>query len=102
MELHTFSSVNKEFLAQYNGAMATADKAFVYFSPKTLAHKKLATITPEEVKEAFGTENVTVYTESEVLINDLKAINWNNKNLLMMSSGNFNGVDFNELAEELV
>lgn len=102
MELHTFSSLNKEFLAQYNGAMATADKAFVYFSPKTLAHKKLATITPEEVKEAFGTENVTVYTDSEALINDLKAINWQNKNLLMMSSGNFNGVDFKELAEELV
>lgn len=102
MELHTFSSLNKEFLDQYNGAMSTADKAFVYFSPKTLAHKKLATITPKEVKEAFGTENVTVYTESEVLIDDLKAINWKNKNLLMMSSGNFNGVDFNQLAEELV
>lgn len=102
MELHTFSSLNKEFLAQYNGAMATADKAFVYFSPKTLAHKKLATITPEEVKAAFGTENVTVYTESETLINDLKAMNWQDKNLLMMSSGNFNGVDFNELADELV
>lgn len=102
MELHTFSSLNKEFLEQYNGAMSTADKAFVYFSPKTLAHKKLATITPEEVKKAFGTDNVTVYTESEVLINDLKAMNWKNKNLLMMSSGNFNGVDFNELAEELV
>ncbi len=102
MELHTFSSLNKEFLAQYNGAMANADKAFVYFSPKTLAHKKLATITPEEVKKAFGTENVTVYTESETLISDLKAMNWKNKNLLMMSSGNFNGVDFNELANELV
>ena len=101
MELHTFSSLNKEFLAQYNGAMANADKAFVYFSPKTLAHKKLAPITPEEVKEAFGTKNVTVYTDSEILINDLKAMDWKDKNLLMMSSGNFNGVDFNELAEEL-
>ncbi|MCT4583020.1 MAG: Mur ligase family protein [Flavobacteriales bacterium] len=102
MELHTFSSLNKEFLAQYNGAMATADKAFVYFSPKTLAHKKLATITPEEVKTAFGTKNVTVYTESAALINDLKAMSWEDKNLLMMSSGNFNGVDFNVLAEELL
>ena len=102
MELHTFSSLNKEFLAQYNGAMANADKAFVYFSPKTLAHKKLALITPEEVKEAFGTENVTIYTESDVLINELKSMDWGNKNLLMMSSGNFDGVDFNELANQLV
>lgn len=102
MELHTFSSLNKEFLAQYDGAMANADEAFVYFSPKTLAHKKLASITPEEVKAAFGTENVTVYTESEVLIAALKAMDWKNKNLLMMSSGNFNGVDFKELADTLV
>ena len=102
MELHTFSSLNKEFLAQYNGAMKNASKAFVYFSPKTLAHKKLESISPEEVKKAFASENVTVYTDSEKLISDLKSIDWKNKNLLMMSSGNFDGVDFDQLGEELV
>ena len=102
MELHTFSSLNKEFLAQYNGAMKNATKAFVYFSPKTLEHKKLASISPEEVKDAFASENVTVYTDSKKLIADLKAIDWKNKNLLMMSSGNFDGVDFKKLGEELV
>ncbi len=102
MELHTFSSLNKEFLAQYNGAMQYADKAFVYFSPKTLAHKKLTAISPEEVKEAFATDNVTVYTDSNNLIKDLKAMDWKNKNLLMMSSGNFDGVDFLELSNELI
>jgi len=101
MELHTFSSLNNEFLAQYNGAMQNADKAFVYFSPKTLEHKKLTPISPQEVKEAFATENVTVYTNSKQLLKDLKAIIWKNKTLLMMSSGNFDGVNFNELAEDL-
>jgi len=101
MELHTFSSLNKEFLAQYNGAMQNADKAFVYFSPKTLAHKKLASISEAEVKDAFATDNVTVYTESNKLVEALKAIDWKNKNLLMMSSGNFDGVDFKQLGEEL-
>ena len=102
MELHTFSSLNEEFLKQYDGAMKTADKAYVYYSPATLAHKKLAAITPEQVKSAFNSNNVEVFTDSEALLNEIKKKNWHQKNLLMMSSGNFNGVDFSELAEELV
>lgn len=101
MELHTFSSLNKEFLAQYDGAMATADRALVFFDPKVIAHKQLDPISKEEVAAAFGTSNVEVYTESEAIINELKPISWEDKNLLMMSSGNFNGVDFAALAEEL-
>ncbi len=102
MELHTFSSLNKEFLGQYDGAMANADKAFVYYSPKTLEHKRLEAITKEEVKAAFNSENVEVFTESSDLLDQLKSENWNKKNLLMMSSGNFNGVDFNDLGEDLL
>ncbi len=102
MELHTFSSLNKDFLSQYNGAMQNADVAFVYFNPKTLAHKKLESITPEEVKDAFVTDNITVYTDSNKLVQDLKNINWDNKNLLMMSSGNFDGIDFEKLGKELM
>lgn len=102
MELHTFSSLNKEFLDQYNGSMANADKAFVYYSPKTLEHKRLAAITPEEVKNAFNSENVTVFTDSHELAKELKSHTWKDKNLLMMSSGNFDGIDFNQLGEELL
>jgi len=102
MELHTFSSLNKEFLSQYDGAMKNADKAFVYYSPKTLEHKKLQDLSPEEVKIAFNSDNITVFTDSKELVESLKSNNWNNKNLLMMSSGNFDGVDFAELGEELL
>ena len=102
MELHTFSSLNKEFLSQYDGAMKNADKAFVYYSPKTLEHKKLQDLSPEEVKNAFNSDNITVFTDSNDLVESLKSNNWNNKNLLMMSSGNFDGVDFDELAKDLL
>jgi UDP-N-acetylmuramate: L-alanyl-gamma-D-glutamyl-meso-diaminopimelate ligase len=102
MELHTFSSLNKEFLNQYDGAMKNADKAFVYYSPKTLAHKKLQDLSPEEVKNAFNSNNITVFTDSNDLVKALKTNNWQNKNLLMMSSGNFDGVDFDKLGEELL
>lgn len=102
MELHTFSSLNEEFLQQYNGAMATADKAFVYFNPHTIAHKKLKAISEEQVLHAFGGSNIKVYTNSNQLLADLKQINWANKNLLMMSSGNFDGIDFKRLGEDLL
>jgi UDP-N-acetylmuramate: L-alanyl-gamma-D-glutamyl-meso-diaminopimelate ligase len=101
MELHTFSSLNKNFLAQYDGAMKDADEAFVYFNPKTIAHKKLAPISAEEVKDAFNSDNVKVFTSSEELTSLLTGKDWNSANLLMMTSGNFDGVDFNELGERL-
>jgi UDP-N-acetylmuramate: L-alanyl-gamma-D-glutamyl-meso-diaminopimelate ligase len=102
MELHTFSSLQKEFLPQYENCMKNADKAYVYFSPKVVEHKKLPPITAELVKSAFASENVTVFTDSIELTNQLKQENLANSNLLLMSSGNFNGVDLNGFAQELI
>lgn len=102
MELHTFSSLNQKFLDQYKGAMDTADQAFVYYNPHTIAHKKLDPISESQVKEAFGGgENLSIYTDSATLLEDIKAISWSGKNLLMMSSGNFDGIDFTEMANDL-
>jgi len=101
MELHTFSSLNEEFLAQYNSAMALADEAIVYFNPHTIAHKKLTSISEEQVKKAFGGNNLKVYTDSNLLLKDLLKMNFDNKNLLMMSSGNFDGIDFKELGNSV-
>lgn len=95
MELHTFSSLNETFLQEYQGSMAAADEAFVYFNPHTIAHKKLKPITPEQVKAAFGSENVRVFTSSQDLLAVLRAKHWPGSNLLMMTSGNFDGIDFN-------
>jgi len=102
MELHTFSSLNSKFLGEYKDSMALADKAFVYFNPHTIEHKKLPPISPDQVKQAFGSDNVVVYTDSQKLVSDLKAMTWPQKNLLLMTSGNFDGLDFKKLAEELV
>jgi UDP-N-acetylmuramate: L-alanyl-gamma-D-glutamyl-meso-diaminopimelate ligase len=101
MELHTFSSLNENFLKEYNGAMDLADEAIVYFNPHTIAHKKLKEITPEQVHQAFSRKDLKVMTKSSDVTDYLKSINWKDKVLLMMSSGNFDGVDFNALAKEL-
>ena len=102
IELHTFSSLNQEFLSEYKNTMLDADKAFVYFSPKAIEHKKLAMLSENDVKNGFFSENVTVFTNSDELMKTVKSINFENKNLLLMSSGNFDGVDFEELGNELI
>ena len=99
IELHTFSSLNQEFLSEYKNTMLDADKDF---SPKAIEHKKLAMLSENDVKNAFFSENVTVFTNSDELMKTVKSINFENKNLLLMSSGNFDGVDFEELGNELI
>ncbi len=101
MELHTFSSLTEEFLLQYKGAMDNADEAIVYFNPQTIEHKKLKAITVEQVKKAFARNDLKVFTQSKEVTDYLKLKNWTNSVLLMMSSGNFDGVDFNVFAKEL-
>ena len=102
MELHTYSSLNETFLNQYEGSMNTADEAMVYFNPRTIELKKLEPITIEQVKKSFGRDDLRVYTNSAEMVSDLRTMEWNRRNLLLMSSGNFDGVDMDSLAEELI
>jgi len=102
MELHTFSSLTEEFLPQYSGCMDEADVAFVYFNPDVIQHKHLKNIDPEQVKLAFGGKNLTVFTDSEALQVKLRALNYDNSALLLMTSGNFSGVNLIEFANELL
>lgn len=102
LELHTFSSLNEEFLLEYLGTLEMADEAIVYFNPHTLEHKKLLPITEVQVKEAFGSSNVTVFTESKAIIEYLKSVEHKKQAFLMMTSGNFDGIDFNDLATDLI
>ncbi len=101
MELHTFSSLKKEFLPHYNGSMGDADVAYVYFNPHTVEHKKLEPITKQQVKEGFGNSSIRVFTDADQLFEALLALNWNNTNLLLMSSGNFSGKDVEVLAQSI-
>ena len=102
MELHTFSSLTSEFLLQYKGAMDMADLPIVYFNPKTIEHKGLQEITKEQVFSAFDREDIIICNKSSEVIDYIKTIKWENKNLLMMSSGNFDGINFDELANQLI
>lgn len=101
MELHTFSSLMADFLPQYKHCMKDADEAIVYYNPHVIEHKHLAAISPVDVQQAFGFDNLTVYTDSQRLSSDLKQKDYHNTVLLMMSSGTFDGIDIRQLAQTI-
>jgi len=102
MELHTFSSLNSDFLNQYKGAMDKADIAIVYFNPETLKHKRLAAISKEQVRMAFQRDDLEVITDTQKLISRLMEEKWKDQNLLLMSSGNFGGINYKDLSSRLI
>lgn len=102
MELHTFSSLTEDFLPQYAGCMAEADVAFVYYNPEVIQHKRLKEIQPDQVKQAFASENIMVFTDSDALQQKLRKMNFDNSALLLMTSGNFSGINLIEFAKELL
>ena len=102
MELHTFSSLNKDFLAEYAGAMNEADAAIVYIDEKTFEQKKMQPYDDQAVKTAFKRDDLKFFNTAESLAVYLEGINYFNKNLLMMSSGNFGGIDLNSLSNKVI
>ena len=102
MELHTFSSLNLDFLKLYKNTMSAADTAYVYFNKDTIRHKRLDDLSKNDVYNAFGSSNVKVFTSSKDLEKELYSKKWLNSNLLMMSSGNFDGLDFKELGVKII
>lgn len=101
-ELHTFSSLNKAFLTQYRRKLKSADVAVVYFNPLTLEHKRLESLSEEDIKTAFKRDDLKVFTDSAELASFLKSLTWKNANLLLMSSGTFGELDLKKLANEIL
>lgn len=101
MELHTFSSLNKQFLKEYSGAMKDADVAIVYIDAKTFEQKKMQPLTEADIKEAFEDDRLLFFNDPAKLETYLKSLNYHQTNLLLMSSGTYAGLDLPKLAKEL-
>jgi UDP-N-acetylmuramate: L-alanyl-gamma-D-glutamyl-meso-diaminopimelate ligase len=101
IELHTYSSLSAGFLNQYRNTMDDADTAIVYFNPHTIALKRLPPVTQEQVKTAFGRPDLLVFNDSLELMKKLQQMKWADVNLLMMSSGNFDGIDLHQLGRTI-
>lgn len=97
LELHTYSSLNPEFLKEYKGALNPADEKIVFYNPEALKIKRMAPISPDDIKKAFGDESIKVFTNPDDLKAYLNTQYKDNKVFLMMSSANFGGIDLNEI-----
>lgn len=99
LELHTYSSLNANFLKEYQGALNEADVAVVFYSPHAVEIKKLEKVTEQQIKEAFNREDLIIYTNPTDFKEFLFKQNFKNTALLLMSSGNYGGLDFNKFKD---
>lgn len=94
LELHTYSSLNKQFIGDYRSTLDLPDDAIVFYNPDVVKHKKLPEIVPEEISNAFERNDLTVVTSRNELLSTLETKQQNKKQVyLYMSSGNFGGID---------
>jgi UDP-N-acetylmuramate: L-alanyl-gamma-D-glutamyl-meso-diaminopimelate ligase len=97
LELHTYSSLNPEFLQQYKGALDAADQAVVFYSKEALEIKRLPPVSEDFIIRSFGKKELKVFTRPELLEKYLKNLNKSNSVFLMMSSGNYGGMDLDSV-----
>ncbi|WMI69687.1 UDP-N-acetylmuramate--L-alanine ligase [Mangrovimonas sp. YM274] len=95
LELHTYSSLNAEFLKEYKGALDAADVAMVFYSPHAVKIKQLEEVTHQQIADAFERDDLIIYTDPEAFKDYLFSQDFTNNALLLMSSGNYGGLDFN-------
>lgn len=99
LELHTYSSLNPEFLKEYEGALNAADLAVVFYSPDAVKIKQLNDISYQQIAEAFNRNDLVIYTNPLEFKNFLFTQNFDNSALLLMSSGNYGGLNFEEVTQ---
>ena len=101
LELHTYSSLNAEFIKGYKGALDAAEEAVVFYSPEAVAVKQLEAISKEQIAAAFEREDLIIFTDPTEFKNYLNQQEFKNAVLLLMSSGNYGGLDFDSVQDML-
>jgi UDP-N-acetylmuramate: L-alanyl-gamma-D-glutamyl-meso-diaminopimelate ligase len=101
LELHTYSSLNPEFLSEYKGTLNGADKAVVFYSPNAVKIKKLEAVSSTQILKAFQREDLVVFTDPAAFQDYLFEQDFTDTSLLLMSSGNYGGLDFEKVKEIL-
>lgn len=99
LELHTYSSLDPEFLKEYEGALDAADVAVVFYSPDAVKIKRLQEISADQIGRAFNREDLIIYTNPEAFREYLFHLKYDTESiaLLLMSSGNYGGLNFDEI-----
>ena len=102
LELHTFSSLNKEFIYNYMDTLRAADEACIYFNPQSNKQKADSNVSVQDVENAFNFQGLQIFTEADDLKKYLLDKRWLNSNLLLMSSGHFGDMNLQEVADKII
>lgn len=102
LELHTFSSLNKDFIEQYKNTFNDPDEAIIFINPEAVKQKGLEILTEEDLRTAFNRKDIILFNDSAKLNEHLMQHNWTNKNLILMSSGNFGGLNLQALKQHIL
>jgi len=101
LELHTFSSLNKEFIVEYKDSLKSADIAVLFYDPKAIKNKGLSAIDDKMIKKAFNDNKLIVFSNSGQLSDFLLSQSYVNANLLIMSSGNYASLDLDFITSQI-
>jgi UDP-N-acetylmuramate: L-alanyl-gamma-D-glutamyl-meso-diaminopimelate ligase len=102
LELHTYSSLNAGFLKEFAHVMDPADESAVFYSAHALSLKRMPPLDPDQVKSGFATKGLEVINSAQELSHWLLSKSYNNANLLLMSSGNYDGLDIATFVKEII
>ncbi|MDC3366494.1 Mur ligase family protein [Flavobacteriaceae bacterium] len=99
LELHTYSSLNAEFLVEYKGALDKADKAVVFYSPHAVKIKQLDSVSEQQISNAFQRDDLIIFTNPTEFKEFLFSQKLDQSAVVLMSSGNYGGLDFEEIKQ---
>ena len=101
-ELHSSSSLNKDFLPTYINSTIESDHTFIYISDKILKERKIEKISTLDIKKYFNSSNLKVCRNNESLLQNISNIKFKNHNFLFMSSGNFDQFSFKNFIKKFI
>ena len=101
LELHTFSSLNEKFMGEYQGALSKADVAIVFYSKHALELKRLPDLPIDKIRHGFDQPGLLVMNHKQELEDWLFKYDFSNSNIVLMSSGNYDGIDMLTFAKRV-
>ncbi len=102
LELHTYSSLNVNFMNEYKGALDDLDASVVFYAKHALEIKKMPELPVQKVMEGFDKPGLIVMNDKYELEKWLLTIPNHDANILFMSSGNYDGLNINSLAKAII
>ena len=96
-ELHTFSSLNRDYLPLYQDSLKDADQALVFVNPNQFEKRRMDPLLASEIEQAFSHPKLTYLQSKDSLAKKIQGVKTGKDVILLMSSGNLQGLELSDL-----